>query len=355
MPTADLEIVKAQEHNLAKTDIEPRFPEDLERLILEAAFDPDDLARNVKMMLVARRARDWIKPLLCRIIFQSGASAQLDFPNFKKHWSTFNIADIGSFVKHVLLAGLNANYTDDPKYSNTKQFTCDLLDHCSNIENLACWWRETEISEEVISRISGRRLPAIRRFSSTVPKIPREVWVGPGFTTLTHLDLLNCPGNWFFDVLASYKSLTHFCVYEPAGWMAASIQGVLDSCSILKVFIIAVATGSHRPLLEYQSVYPVMVRKSGDNRIVLLDSGVLDPEDWLEGAKGRFNTWDFAEWIIEARQYEYFKADHADDLSCAILDMDFKWETHLTPEGIQWYSSMRRQIGRQRHRNISEI
>ncbi|KAF9050409.1 hypothetical protein BJ165DRAFT_1001117 [Panaeolus papilionaceus] len=285
---------------------EPFLPVELEQIIFEMAFDPDDLESNVNMTLVAKRVRQWIRAMIFRIFNQDLARNFSDtpFPNFSRYPSC-RLEEVGVFAKHLFITWVAAS--DSTAVPLSEDHVLRLLQHCPNVENLACWSYFSS-PEKTLGPIL-EKASRIRRLSLSLPvayhnilrpnkpSIPQELWSCQAFRGLTHLELTNCPTDWPFEVLDGYAALTHFSVYSPQGvWTVSTINRVLTSSSSLRVFmaIVDISDGAWQDI----------VKNNGDLRVVLSDADIATYGDWLEGAKGRFDIWSLAEWIVTARKCE---------------------------------------------------
>ncbi|KAF9050433.1 hypothetical protein BJ165DRAFT_1001789 [Panaeolus papilionaceus] len=152
------------------------------------------------------------------------------------------------------------------------------------------------------------------------------MWNNLNSRYLTHLDLMDCPSSWPFEVLSSYSKLTHFTAYRPRGWKGHTIHRILNCCPTLQVFILYLVESDDDSFGNPE-----------DLRVVLVDEAQLSSDDWLEGAKGRSNSWTFAERVVHARKNKYF-IEGTDFWN--VVSQPFDWDAHLTPDGKKWYSSL---------------
>ncbi|KAF9050438.1 hypothetical protein BJ165DRAFT_1001916 [Panaeolus papilionaceus] len=311
--------------------VEQCLPFELERVIFEMAFNPDDLASNTDMTLVARRVREWVRPMIYSVFFQEGAFNTLNldhFPDFQ-HYHSLNAEELGKFAKHL--------YIGSPwkgSRSSVEESIRKLVQQCPNVENLACWYSidDPRVTLAPIFEDSSKlRRLSIDCFRQTAvtegdDQRLRDMWINLNSRYLTHLDLMNCPQNWPFGAFATYPKLTHFSAYSPIEWTKNTIRPILECCPVLQVFILA-----------FKGFKWDLFGNPEDLRVVLLDDDLLSSEDWLEGAKGRFNSWTFAERIVHARKSKYFIEGTN---FWEVISQSFDWDAHLTPDGKKWYSTL---------------
>ncbi|KAF9050408.1 hypothetical protein BJ165DRAFT_1001331 [Panaeolus papilionaceus] len=327
----------------------PFLPLELERAIFEMAFNPDNLASNVNMTLVASRVREWIRPLIFRIFNQDTTKFYSDylFPDFERHPSC-KLEEVGVFAKHLFVGGLPSQ----PDTDSSNATVLRLLQHCPNLENFACW-AELSFPEQTLRPILERP-SRLRRFTLSLPSpshhssqnrcFPPKFWRSPAFQWLTHLDLTYCPDDWPFEELHGHPSLTHLNLYSPLGeWPSSAIQRIL-AISSLRVLVVSVRENTFSTPAVVNTIHNAeswqhKVKAVRDLRIVLMHDGMSNHDDWMRGAKGLFDIWSLSECIITARERRYFKSS-VDSLD--FIYSGFDLESLLTPVGNMWYTTQRR-------------
>ncbi|KAF9050423.1 hypothetical protein BJ165DRAFT_1525649 [Panaeolus papilionaceus] len=218
------------------------------------------------------------------------------FPAFQNHG--LDAEELGKFAKHLYISA-----TWKQNLRSVEESIQKWVQQCPNVENLACWYSidDPRVTLAPIFEDSSK----LRRLSIDCSKqtavtdadeqLLRDMWINLNSRFLTHLDLMYCPSSWPFEALIGYSKLTHFSVYCPRGWTKNTIHRILKCCPALQVFILLLMRSNRDSFCNPK-----------DRRVVLVDGSLLSSEDWLEGAKGRFNSWTFAERIVHARKNKYF-------------------------------------------------
>ncbi|KDR67767.1 hypothetical protein GALMADRAFT_146793 [Galerina marginata CBS 339.88] len=103
----------------------PRLPQDVERLIFRAAASAadNDVKGMARLLLVAKRVCEWIRPILYQVFKSSTLSR---FPDFRGDPSI--LGEVGKFAKHLSIGN-----------STTSEDLIRLLLSCPNIEDIAIW------------------------------------------------------------------------------------------------------------------------------------------------------------------------------------------------------------------------
>ncbi|KAF9050422.1 hypothetical protein BJ165DRAFT_1458125 [Panaeolus papilionaceus] len=308
---------------------EPRLPPELEQVIFEMAFNPDNLASNTNMTLVARRVREWVRPMIYSIFVLGGdfSNNVYTFPDFT-NYDGLVAGELGKFAKHL---HIGASWK---RNRSVEESIHRLIRQCPDVENLACWYPVSDHSVTLApifgdsSKLRQLSIDCSGHAAVIEKDLQRfkDTWINLNSRYLTHLDLMECPSNWAFQVLTTYSKLTHFTAYCPEGWTKHTIRHILECCPALQVFLLLFTRAERNSCGNPE-----------DLRVVLVDDALLSSEDWLEGAKGRVNSWTFAERIVHARKSKYF-IEGTDFWN--VVSEPFDWDAHLTPDGKKWYSSL---------------
>lgn len=227
-----------------------------------------------------------IRPLLYRMFKQTNKRVD-PFPNFKGN-PDLDMSEIGSFIKHFL-------YGSSPLQDYESM--AKLIRHCPNIENMSIWC-DSDALATLYPAISS--LQQLKRLSARFGGLNRNQILSPFMLRLTHLEIV---GNLSWDIVIELKNITHLStsviVYNPHGLMSdplVHVEQLLarvcapDGC--LNLQVIKIYTGS---ALDFDDI-----------RLVLLPLGLFSYEasvwDWLSGANGKLDSWEFADRIVHARQ-----------------------------------------------------
>ncbi|KAJ7088124.1 hypothetical protein C8R44DRAFT_819515 [Mycena epipterygia] len=267
----------------------PAFPPDLERQIFEISA----LLRPVgipKLMLVAWRVKDWVEPLLYRIVaidrvrwlpmlpaFTTGkflSSAIKSKPSF-----------FGRAVRHLMVAG-----GDTPSYEY-------ILSICRGVEDL---WINYDLTE-IISVIEPLRLKHLH--AHALPFLRTLTPIHAFFSQITHLELMDTREDLeTWSELYLIPQLTHLSFNDNA--FAPLCGELLDTCKSLAVLVFQGSQRNPSPLAGL----------SHDFRFVAMRCFYYHL-DWQMGAYAGMDYWSRAESFIakrrsgevDAQQYEIFE------------------------------------------------
>ncbi|PPR01316.1 hypothetical protein CVT24_006349 [Panaeolus cyanescens] len=298
-------------NQLAKA-IEPYLPVELERKIFELAFNPDDPVTNGRMILVARRTRSWLRPMIYRVF---SLHSYRRFPKLAICPDEVNIEEIIGYAEHLII--------DTAQHTTAEAAV--LIEICPNIQNLAVWGSH-KISE-LFDTISGLR--HLRRLSGTFHTLTREQLMAPMFSSLTHFELLFPRRDWPFDALRSFTQLTHFIIYGEGKLSWDQMPFIISFCNSLQALIICT---SHRDLPE-ESLHVL----DAEPRLVVFEYSMSNADDWIRGAHGQVDIWWYADKFVFARKKHYFRSN---EYRKSTISSDFNWLEHLTEEGKRWYLSL---------------
>ncbi|KAJ7266381.1 hypothetical protein B0H12DRAFT_159323 [Mycena haematopus] len=260
---------------------ECRFPVELERVIFEMAADIRPLS-IITFMLVARRVKEWVRPLLYRTIPVCGR--QTDIPEGHPFFRISTLLDMihsgifpGDTVRNLFIQVGNK---DDRK---------TLLSACPQIENL---WIYTHLWPDQFASISA--LP-LKRLTCNL-----DVLYGPAgpcdlthrlFSRLTHLEILRFRSQ--IPDLALIPHLSHLAfsfVYQPIGFLSRA----LSTCKSLRVLVVLNPSGLIRTAIaDHQEL-------THDKRFVVMECKYT--EDWIVGAHTGIDYWSRAEEFVEKRR-----------------------------------------------------
>ncbi|KAJ6555991.1 hypothetical protein B0H19DRAFT_1151712 [Mycena capillaripes] len=285
---------------------EPLLPPELECMIFEEAA----LAQRTiipTLMLVAKRVKDWVEPLLYRVIMLwSTGEGAFGFPAFtvpillkileKKPQEFFQ-----NFVKHLFLQGRF-------EFSDLET----IFTACNRATNIYDYY---VLNSHSIGVLGG--LNYLRHLS-----IPLGTFLDlcthqtPSLHTITHLQLLSTydkPGmERVASLLPLLPRLTHIAFNSIAHHhgLQAALQANVD----LQCILFLISAGYQEE--EIQDTDKIVA----DSRFVCLDQETSSRSDWLRGADSGEDFWALANEFIAARRQG--KVDRA---WYTISDTDHSW------------------------------
>ncbi|KAJ6495169.1 hypothetical protein C8R45DRAFT_164100 [Mycena sanguinolenta] len=262
---------------------EPRLPPELEHRIFQsvAAARPRWIPA---LVLVAKRVKVWVEPLLYRVVFLKTPPLKLQeqdnlglptFPGDAVEQISHNLRH----VRHLLI--------DDGFVREKLQ---SWLLACSSVTNLCALFRCTPDTLPSLSSFTHLKYLTVepRALSGTTLPLPM-------FHGVTHLELLDYPNEGetldrVFTNVSLIPRLTHIALNStvdkllPHAGLRANAQ---LQCII--IFSSSVAHLTDTPLLD-------------DSRFVCIDDGASYYADWLRGAVSGKDYWSIADNFLAARQ-----------------------------------------------------
>ncbi|KAF7367201.1 hypothetical protein MSAN_00980400 [Mycena sanguinolenta] len=262
---------------LSSTSSDPRLPPELEQGIFEIAALARPTAISV-LMLVARRVRVWVEPLLYRVVFLKEGLMDIGLPVFTAA-ALEQISHNLRHVKHLFINPRSVEKTDLEKW----------LVACTGITNL---YAQFGCTPKILPAISG--FTSVRYLTIDARTLCGGDVPLPLFLTVTHLELLEwtsttdsvdhiCPN------LSLIPCLTHIALN---GDLHTNLSHAA-LCAITQlqciVFLVAEAPFGGSPLLD-------------DSRFVCIEEGLSFYNDWLNGALFGEDYWSFADAFLTARR-----------------------------------------------------
>ncbi|KAF9057060.1 hypothetical protein BJ165DRAFT_5660 [Panaeolus papilionaceus] len=153
----------------------PRLPLELERLIFELAFDPDDPRSNARMVLIAQRVYYWLMPMIYRVFVQVLGGPL--YPDLAKVQATGSLPKICQLARHMIIYSIDEFYTP--------QAIADLLDKCHNLEDLACWHGIRLGDDPTWSTLS--KLRHLKRLCGRLPHVTNHQLRQGGFARISRI------------------------------------------------------------------------------------------------------------------------------------------------------------------------
>ncbi|PPR00090.1 hypothetical protein CVT24_008992 [Panaeolus cyanescens] len=272
----------------------PVFPPELERAIFEMAFDRSKPVSmpNRNLLLIAKRAYEWLRPLVYAVFNQCDRYGGASFPDFQRkrpYLTTPTIEDVGRFAKHLL-------FKNTLRFDSTEE-TIAFLRHCQNVESLAAWG-DREDFKDLIPTLSNFK--NLRFLSASLNDVPKDSLVqAPFCTTLTRLELvLPLPG-FPFELLTSFPNLKQLSIFGGDITMRDddTIKNILVLCPQLEVYGLTA-------IKKWTLSKNIYQWGSKEPRFVIFDGHMCGRESWLIGAHGGRNFWSMLEDIVLARKRE---------------------------------------------------
>ncbi|KAF8907868.1 hypothetical protein CPB84DRAFT_1767774 [Gymnopilus junonius] len=291
--------------------VDPRLPLELECLIFECAASQWTAKDSTVLLVVAKRVNAWVYPIIFRVFSQAEGSR---FPNFEKYPS-IKVEDVGKFARHLLAGTRNLDL---------------LLSFCPNVHNLALWYG-VSLSEH----LGAIRNLHLTRFSATFLDIAlKELLLGPAFSYLTHLEILSLDPRTReslpdqCSVIADIPKLSHLSIPVEN---ADLVPSCLLQCRNLHVLILSSDRDDFR-IRKHEDFSGI---KDGRLVLMLSDYYVESEMDWINGAKGKVDSWITADLYVLARKSNFLRSS-----SRTWITSPFNWGELLNSEGKVWYSTL---------------
>ncbi|KAJ6469861.1 hypothetical protein C8R45DRAFT_426047 [Mycena sanguinolenta] len=259
---------------------DPRVPPELERWIFEIAAlaCPKWIPT---LMLVARRVKCWVEPLLYRVVFLRD---QIYFEAEEFILPTFTADALEQIpsdrLRHVRHLFIDDFYVDETALKN-------WLLACPGITNLYALF---DCMPELLPSL--RRFTNIRYLTVQAGVLSGTSIPHPLFLTVTHLELLESTIGSLDRVCQNVvliPRLTHIAL-NPALGSSLSHAALCDITQLqCIVFLSPEASLDGSPLLD-------------DIRFVCIDETVKYPVDWLRGAIAGDDYWSLADAFLASRR-----------------------------------------------------
>ncbi|KAK7038503.1 hypothetical protein R3P38DRAFT_2906271, partial [Favolaschia claudopus] len=271
---------------------QPSFPPELEREIFEttAVRDPNCIPT---LLLVCRRAKIWIHPLLYRVLSLSSPEAEggPTFLAFNSQSPTF----LRNVVRHISLFEVSIRSCED------------LLKKCTGTIDLSL---DMELDPEFLISLNMTRL---QRLAITAPSSAVPInwnWA----SSLTHLDVFQGSGfagltSWDkWRGIASLPSLTHLAVSPVIADVV--LPRAIEELPHLRLLVVTNYPWGRDEGISFAE-NKITVR---DLRIVVIVLETRYEEDWKKGAWGGDDFWVRAERFVSRKRAGEVEA------SCYLID-----------------------------------
>ncbi|KIM45642.1 hypothetical protein M413DRAFT_24797 [Hebeloma cylindrosporum] len=290
-PLGILDMGCSSEPTPSESDLkEPRLPTDLEREIFEIAALHDRSSIN-RLMLVAKRVKAWIEPILYTVILQTKWDYPLPnypplYENYARDTKDPRFKEMTAWGKHVGLQNMKVSQA------------MEILESCINVQDLALWIiiGSHKPLRQIIPTLPVRRLHVdIERFFSEDPSVgPRRdlfTFDHIPLMNLTHLHILLFPtvpwAQW--KSIALLPSLSHLAI---DGWDVEFTKEALEKCKSLELFVVINVLRTH--FQELQDTDSRLVTLAESQWIQSWETGALTGNDiWTRAElarKQRHNT-----------------------------------------------------------------
>ncbi|KAJ7028111.1 hypothetical protein C8F04DRAFT_1007792 [Mycena alexandri] len=266
---------------MASTETSPALPLDLEREIFElCALDgPSSILR---LVLVARRVNEWVRPLLYRSLVVDGTSYSIN-DLASTGVPVYSIKRVAALDKNSPTSGLAAvRHLFLLSSDDTSDKWTSILAACTHLDNLSLMGTSTKWIHLISS------LP-LKHLYAPPEKIVQML--GPTFAHLTHLEIFETTKDrsLWLDKLASLPRLTHLSFHDRLGTL---FRQLLRECAGLRVLVCLAGLGTN---------YEGAIELAQDVRFVAMrcDNYV---QDWYMGARWGEDYWHRAEIFIAKRR-----------------------------------------------------
>ncbi|PPR02791.1 hypothetical protein CVT24_002223 [Panaeolus cyanescens] len=292
----------------------PVLPPELERIIFEMAFDTNEPHANSRLVLVAKRVRSWIRPLIYSTFILMHSKP---FPNMEKCPDFIDIEEICQFA-HNLVIGLQLYLSSTAAAPPTRR---------------SCWGKI--VARRVWPSLS--KLSKLRRLSADIRHLPSKQFLSATFCPhLTHLEIRQPSEDWEPEDLISLTILTHFAIRistrdSPDRLDYKRLGAVVRACLSLRVFVL------YNPFEGIPSDAEDLY--AAEYRMVLIDISLFSLGHWKRGEKGDNDNWAYAEQVVLMRRAEYFIDISEDARVTDSIYPGFSWDERLTEEGMEWVKS----------------
>nr|GAT44609.1 predicted protein [Mycena chlorophos] len=284
---------------------DPRLPLDLERLVLEEAAMENPVAIP-KLMLIAKRVKYWLEPLLYRLVLISHFEKLAGIPNAPPD-ILMSVAERTRHTRPGLLSFaveslFLATSPSKSRYGicgpNAKASMTDILSACTGVSKLLA----TEKMAPYIPFLAAMPLryltidtrglfePAPRDFSHSL------------FRNVTHLELLDVqdPKDTHADEwagLTELPSLTHLAFNFFSLCAPIHDATLAPACTSLRAIVLL------RPQNEYQAPRDIAQWSAGlaaDPRFAYIGQADFQ-QDWVRSARGERTYWCLADVVVKRR------------------------------------------------------
>ncbi|KAJ7445081.1 hypothetical protein FB451DRAFT_1293313 [Mycena latifolia] len=267
---------------------ESRLPPDLEREIFEIC----GLSRPVtipKLMLVAWRVKDWVEPLLYRLVCMTDKPpiASLGLPQFT---SGILLRVLNEKPAGFLSRTLRYLYLWNAPHADMSV----ILSACTGVTRLFIAPQEPEICAALGD------MPHLRRLALAVGDLFQhhpERFAHRIFRNITHLEIFD-ERNADASILAELSLvpyLTHFSFWAEL-FLDSAAGAILASCPRLQYLVFCASSRVLNP-----SVVPACERLASDPRFIVVVVSNFEC-DWMRGALVGEDYWARAEAFVAAKQ-----------------------------------------------------
>ncbi|KAJ7777678.1 hypothetical protein DFH07DRAFT_731106 [Mycena maculata] len=276
---------------------ECRFPLDVEREIFEFAALSDP-ATVPSLMLVAQRVKQWVEPLLYRVIMLSRREPKCTMPgvlrftveSFLRRMKDKSPNFLRGSVRHLCLRNMIRDDSfSHPRIAHDPQVDA-ILGACSEVSDLFLGYHISTGRDRLAT------MPCLCRLTLEIDLLFEGYPVDFAhtlFRNITHLEVLDSadarPAAW--PSIAAIPNLTHLAFSDP------------DFCPIFGAVLLASKRLRCLVFLCRDDESIEHARRRADDARFVISGRILDFEmDWRDGAQGRDDYWDRADQFIAAKR-----------------------------------------------------
>ncbi|KAJ7575126.1 hypothetical protein C8J56DRAFT_459482 [Mycena floridula] len=272
-----------------KLQSSPHLSVDLLRIIFELAFEEDGGTGN-RLLLVSRRARQWIEPLLYRTISLYGH--QRTFQLFCALLDSNRSPFLSSHVQKLVLGP-----------SHTTDLFIPALSACKSLQSLALRGSSKPIHLQSLKTVD---LPHLRRLSLRLDNFPDPADFSSlkMLCSLTHLQLFSksAPEIYIWTAVKQIPGLTHLWMQLPESPARPefSIPKFVENTLVprLPTSVKLVVVTVYRPQSRYLTELPPDWIRRCDNRVVL---------STMESSLFKSIPYTFSDLVLWHRNHEWEK------------------------------------------------
>ncbi|KAJ6514348.1 hypothetical protein C8R47DRAFT_1090993 [Mycena vitilis] len=269
----------------------PRLTLEQERLVFELAAT--DRPSILALILVARRVREWVEPLLYSVLTIEGNNKRTRaiLKAVKSKPAPFLVASVRNVLVEAHLESLKLDSSE----------VTELLEACPGITNLALYG--VVAGPHLLPALSAMRLQRLGAdFGELFGSDEGVDLTHPLFSTVTHLDVFDYidfegdgdfegHGTEWLHNLPALPALTHLRLTSPP--TEETLRETLKGCSQLRVLVVTFDVTDECSFDAYSQAMEEGFQIT-DPRVVLAEMDSYSA-DWEKGARGGAEIWSLAE------------------------------------------------------------
>ncbi|KAF8649076.1 hypothetical protein AX16_006023 [Volvariella volvacea WC 439] len=307
--------------------VEPRLPQELERIIFELAARTDNNKSLPALLRVARRVRDWLQGIIYETIVLKDSDFYKRSKSSLHHPSRFPSGTQLLYLRKLLVSHMDNAAESEPNW-------WELLSQCHNIQDLAIWSMSPPPADDTLSTLSSLLISPLRSvtphglrrlsmslvhlFYSCQTSFNHEV-----FKDITHLEVLDFPKGCEWkegNNLACLQNLQYFSIgtvdyiglhagpLSPTGFL----RKCLKECKALDLLILSEAAkweGVEELLKDFRWVVAsdgTVEETPGDRLVIYYLPGISGAWSrvWYRDTIGEDGMWGQSKKIVERRRWK---------------------------------------------------